>query len=316
MEPDFNVENAAADIASDLGFGSDDSVQDEVQEEHVATEATNATEVVEQADPYVEPPKSWKKEYHEIWKQVPASAREIYYNREKQMLDGLEQYKSGHEFGNRLKPVYEPYREFLQQQGLDEVKATQYLLAAQHRLHTGTPEQRREMISNLAREYGVTFGEAQQAVQAQENQLPPEVTEIKKQVDAIQSFVRQQAAAQTEQVRAKVSSEVESFAKDHEFFDDVADEIAKFVGLGYDLPKAYEMATWANPVVRQKQIEKETTSRLEAAKAKSKEEAEAARKATSSNVRTRASNKAPTEPLGSWDDTMKETLAKVKAGAL
>ena len=127
MEPDFNVENAAADIASDLGFGSEESTYEEPAPE---VEAAPEPEPVEQADPYVEPPKSWKKEYHEIWKQVPASAREIYYNREKQMLDGLEQYKSGHEFGNKLKPVYEPYREFLQQQGLDEVKATQYLLAA------------------------------------------------------------------------------------------------------------------------------------------------------------------------------------------
>ena len=228
------------------------------------------------------------------------------------MLDGLEQYKNYNEFGAKLKPIYEPYQDFLKQQGLDEVKATQYLLAAQHRLQTGDMNQRREMIHNLARSYGIELTPAQE----QAAQQSPEITAVMEQVQNIQSVLRQQQEAQTQQVRAKVSGEVEAFAAEHEFFDDVADEVAKFVGLGYDLPKAYEMATWANPVVRAKQIEKETTSRLEATKAKSKEEAEAALKAKAANVRTKASNKAPTEPLGSWDDTMKETLAKVKAGAL
>lgn len=316
MEPDFNVDSAAADIASDLGFGSDQ--QEEIQHEEAPPVEQQEEAPVEQADPYAAPPKSWKKEWHDKWNTVAPDVREIFYNREKQMLDGLEQYKSGHEFGNRLKPVYEPYREFLQQQGLDEVKATQYLLAAQHRLHTGTPEQRREMISNLAREYGVTFGEAQQAVQAQENQLPPEVTEIKKQVDAIQSFVRQQAQAQTQQVREKVSQEVNAFATDpaNEYFDEVANEVIQFINLGMPLKDAYEKAVWSNPVTRQKQLEKAQTEHFEKQKAKLKEEAEAARKASSTNVRTRASNKAPTEPLGSWDDTMKSTLDKIKSGAL
>ena len=58
MEPDFNVENAAADIASDLGFGSEESAYEEPAPE---IEAAPEPKPAEQADPYVEPPKSWKK---------------------------------------------------------------------------------------------------------------------------------------------------------------------------------------------------------------------------------------------------------------
>ncbi len=312
--PELDIDNAAADIASDLGFSSDDSVQNEVQEEHVATEATNATEVVEQADPYREPPKSWKKEWHEKWNTVAPDVREIFYTREKQMLDGIDQYKSGYEIGSKLSPVFDQHRDFLKSQGVDEVQAVQYLLSAQQRLMTGTPEQKREMIMNLARGVGVELTQAQQEAAAGN----PEITAVMEKVQGLESVLRSQYEAQAKQVRDRVSTEVEAFASqpEHEFFNDVAVEITQFINAGLDLQTAYDRAVWANPVTRQKQIEKAQTEHYEKQKAKAKEEAEAALKAKAPNVRTRASNKAPTEPLGSWDDTMKETLAKVKAGAL
>jgi hypothetical protein len=160
MEPDFNVDNAAADIAADLGFGSDDSGQEDLQQEELATEATNATEAPaapEQVDPYREPPKSWKKEWHEKWQTVDPSVREIFYTREKQMLDGLEQYKANNDFGAKLKPIFDQYRPYLEQQGIDEAKAVQYLLSAQYRLQNGSPQEKLELFQRLAQDYGIPF---------------------------------------------------------------------------------------------------------------------------------------------------------------
>lgn len=318
MEPDFDMEGAAADIASDLGLGGSEEPQDDLSLDDTPAEAPVEAETPLAVDPYAEPPKSWKKEWHEKWSTVDPSVREIFYTREKQMLDGLEQYKANNDFGAKLKPVFDQYKPYLEQHGIDEVKAVQYLLSAQYRLQNGTPQEKMELFQRLAQDYGIPFAQQQaaQAEQAQQAQLPPEITQALQKVNALESVLIRQQQAQAQQVREKVSQEVSAFASDpaNEHFDEVANEVIQFINLGMPLKDAYEKAVWTNPVTRQKQLEKAQTEHFEKQKAKAKEEAEAALKAKSANVRNRAT-KAPTEPLGSWDDTMQATLAAIKAGA-
>lgn len=306
MEPSdtgLDIDSAAADIAAGL-------FNDEPQERVTETAPQEEQTAPQTVDEYAEPPKSWAKEYHEHWAKIDQKARGYVYQREKQMLDGLEQYKQYNDFGKQLKPIYEPYKAYLQENGLDEVKATQYLLAAQHRLATGDNETRRQLIMDLAKSYNIDL-----AVNAASSPQNPELAPLINQINGIQSALQRQTEAQNQQVREKVGQEVNAFASDpaHEYFDEVAEDVAKFIGLGMPLQDAYEKAVWANPVTRQKQIEKAQTEYFEKQKAKAKEEAEAAKKGKSTNVRSRDTGKAPTEPLGSWDDTMKETLASIKA---
>ena len=142
----------------------------------------------------------------------------------------------------------------------------------------------------------------------------------------MQQILRAQHEEQTRKyndVKAKVESDVAAFAdaKDehnnpkHPYFNDVADDIIPFLNAGASLQDAYDKAVWANPVTRAKEQARLKTEAEKSLRERSKTEAHAAAKASSANVRNRDTRKAPTEPVGKMEDTMKETLADIKARA-
>ena len=83
-------------------------------------------------------------------------------------------------------------------------------------------------------------------------------------------------------------------------------------GIGHSLKDAYEKAVWANPVTRQKEIARIQTEAAAKLKVAASKEAEAAKRASSANVRGRETRRAPTEPKGTMDETMRDTLEKIR----
>lgn len=322
MEPDLtgdtgngvNIEEASASIAADLGFGSSEPQADEGNESPELADVPHETIApVEEQDPM---PQSWAKGREELWKQTPAAVREQIKAREKQMLDGLDQYKEHNEFGRKVREIATPYKQYLQQQGVTEEQAFSYLLSAQHRLATGTPEQKVQLLGDLARSVGLDLSKIAGNGQNQtENSTNPEIAPLLQEINGIKSELNARKQADQHQFQKKVAQDVESFASDpkNAYFDECANETAKLIQAGYGLQEAYEKAVWANPVTRAKEIARIQTEAAENLKAKSKVEVQKVAKATSSNVRSRDTGKALTEPLGSWDDTMKATLAEMKA---
>lgn len=322
MEPDLtgdtgvNIEEASASIAADLGFGSNEPQTDDTEDTpelgDVPRETAPEAPVVEE-DPM---PKSWAKDREELWKQTPAAVREQIKAREKQMLDGLDQYKEHNDFGKRIRDIATPYKSYLQSQNVTEDKAFEYLLAAQYRLATGDENTKMQMLGDLARSVGLDLSKLTGNAQNQaENPTNPEIAPLLQEINGIKSELSARKQAEQHQFQQKVAQDVESFASDPKniYFDECANETAKLIQAGYGLQDAYEKAVWANPVTRAKEIARIQTEAAENLKAKSKVEVQKVAKATSSNVRSRDTGKPPTETLGSWDDTMKATLAEMKA---
>jgi len=185
---------------------------------------------------------------------------------------------------------------------------------AQDRLSTGDPQTKLTMIKDLARASGIDLDQnyGQSGTNGQNNALEPLLNEIK----SIKSEQNAWKQAQFNETRQKVQSTVEQFASDPKnvYFDECADHIAKFIQQGDKLEDAYEKAVWANPVTRAKELARIQTESLDKLKPKLKEEAQRSRKAAGSNVRSRDTGRTPTEPLGTMEDTMRETLAKIRAG--
>jgi hypothetical protein len=111
-----------------------------------------------------------------------------------------------------------------------------------------------------------------------------------------------------------VKKELDAFIADpaHSLFDDCADDIARFVSQGLSLQDAYDKAVWANPVTREKQVQSRLQTEAEKAKERARLDALPKKKAAGVNVRGRETQRTPTEPLGSMEETMRETLAKIK----
>ena len=107
---------------------------------------------------------------------------------------------------------------------------------------------------------------------------------------------------------------METFASDpeHEFFDEVSEQIVPLINAGYSLEDAYANAIWLNPVTRQKEIDRTAKEAAKKAEAEAKQEAEKAKKAKAANVRGRDTSRDSTEPTGTMDDTLRDTFREIQ----
>ena len=301
----FDVDSAVNDIGGSLGFDAPlTNGLEEVQTE-LPLEAETETPVT---PPVVrQPPKSWAKEKHELWGKLPPDAQEYYEVREKQFLDGLEQYKGEAGFAKQMRDIITPYAPVIHSQGVTEAQAVQYLLNAHYRLSTGTPEQRQSAYQQIGRDLGILAAEL-------ETNTDPVVRQLQNELNGIKSTLSQRQQMDQRSLQADVEREVDTFKANplNVHFDEVGQDMVVLINAGHTLKDAYEKAVWANPVTRQKELTRLQTEEAVKLKEKAKTEAETARKATSSNMRGLESRKAPTEPLGSMEETMRETLGKIK----
>lgn len=319
----FDMDAAVNEIGSGLGLSDNDTSEDtstddvdlggaENAEVEVETDAAPATETVETTPTVRAPPQSWAKDKHEVWAKMPAEAQEYYETREKQMLDGLEQYKEHAGFGKQMREVMAPYKAFLTAQGVDEPKAAQYLLNAHYRLSNSPAVEKQAYFAQLAKSYGIDLAAYKPAEGTPE--VAPEVRALQEKVSTLESSLTQREQAVLNEARVKVAAEIETFASDpkHQYFDECSDDIVALIQAGNTLEQAYEKAVYANPVTRAKEIARLQADNEKTLREKSKAQTEAARKAASTNVRSRDTRKAPTEPRGTMEDTMRATLKEIK----
>lgn len=254
------------------------------------------------------PPKSWTRDKHELWAKLPPDAQEYYEVRERQFLDGLEQYKGEASYGKAMKDVLSPYKPILAAQGIDEAQAVQYLMNAHYKLTQGTTEQRMAAYHKLGADLRLT-GEA-----PTQSEVAPEIRQLQEKLSGIESSLTARQQAEATAARERAAKEVSDFASDkaNPYFDEVADDIVAMIQTGHSLKDAYEKAVWANPVTRQKEIARIQTEAAAKLKVAASKEAEAAKRASSANVRGRETRRAPTEPKGTMDETMRETLEKIR----
>lgn len=307
---ELDIDSAMDQVAAGIDTATLDDGADDAGAESPAPIADSAAPALDD----IPMPQSWKKEWEPDWKATPKTARERFIEREKQMLAGLEGYKGDAGYGRQLRDAFKPYADLLKQQGVDEVKAVQYLLNAHQRLSNAqTPaEQRMQYLHDLAKSYGITL--AGQPTTTTEDTHPALKAALDR-LQRVEGVLTEQQQREQEQRIAATKSEVDAFASDpaHPYFDECSDHIAKLITAGYSLKDAYEAAVWANPVTRQKELGRMEKEKAEAAKKKALEIARQARKGTAVNVKGRDTAHASTEPAGSVEDTLRETLADIKS---
>ncbi len=309
---DLDIASAVESIGLDLFPQSqtDTDTDTEVEEAPVPTSAAPVTETA--SAPTVaerrQAPKSWGREHHESWDKIDPKAQEYIEQRERQMLEGLGQYKTDATYGKSLRDILTPYRPILAAGGMDEATAVQTLLNAHYRLTQGDPQSRKQAFYELGQNLGFLQGQQAQPVDPQVQALQQQVTEMQR-----RDYDRDQRTHS--EVRGRIEHDVATFAADpaHPFFDDVADDIIAMIRSGAPLQEAYDKAVWANPVTRQKQLATFQTEQTAKLRDEAKQTATKARQAMGVNVKGRDSRQAPTEPKGSMDDTMASILADIKS---
>jgi post-segregation antitoxin (ccd killing protein) len=309
----YDVERASDNLAGDLfpSSGADQSAADDTPE---------PSETSEPSDPEPEPtpvtarsaPKAWAADKHEVYSKLPPEAQDYIDQREKQMMDGLSQYRENNDFGKQMRDAVAPYQDLIQEAGVDAPRAVQALLNAHKLLTRSTPDQKHTYFLQLARDYGIDVsGQAPAAID-------PAVKELRDRLDRTEQALNQRQTAELEERRAKTMAEVNEFAADkaHAYFEDVADDMITLLKTGLDLPAAYEKAVWANPITRQKEIERINAEADSARTKKAQEEAAAAKAATATNIRNRDTRRTPTEPratMRNLDDALRDSMREINS---
>lgn len=315
-ESTFDVGAAAEKIAGELF--PPEPTEEAPEAEPDSRETAPEPRAEPKAEPKVEPvaarpvPKTWPKEMHEHWSKVDPAVQDYWNTREEQMLQGIGQYKDEAAFGKALREVINPYQAMITAQGLDAPKAVSYLLNAHYKLSNASEAERGAYFSELAKTYGVDLSKVAPAAQ-----MPPELKSLHDELNSIKSQMRTREQAAVTQAQAQIRSEVEKFASDpaHPYFEDVADDIVPFLQAGADLQTAYEKAVWANPITRAKEQARQTAEAEAKRKENARLDALKSRPAAATNVRSRDTNRTPTEPVGTMEDTMKRTLAEIRSRA-
>ena len=313
---DFDIGSAIDTVAESMNIGKeendepilddkaenqdidDDASEDDAIETEITDEAEEGDDEPEETQVAVrEAPKSWAKEQHEVWKTLPPAAQDYIEHREKQMLEGIEEYKQFAHYGRELNNVINPYEQMFQEAGTDRKTGIQYLLNAQYKLQYGTPQQKEYEIRRIAEQSGVNLGEKSAST---DETLDPRLEQMQNTINQLQNAMRQTQQHTLTEVQSKTQREVNEFASDpsHPYFDEIADEIALQIKAGKTLQDAYDIAVFANPVTRAKEIARISSENAAKLKEKKIQEAEKARKATSSNVRTIDTTRTPTEKKG------------------
>lgn len=200
------------------------------------------------AEPQYELPGSWR-DVREVWGSLPEAAKKKVLAREKDMHDGLSQYKEGHTKWNSVAEKLKDHLPMLQARGVEMESAIPQLMTAASILHNGTAQQKRSLINSWIQHFGIDLTE-----EAEQEYSDPKTQQLESRVSQLDEQLNQ--FSQQEQNRRLTESreQIRVFTSDpkNKYFERVSERIANLIrsGVTRDLKEAYDMAIWADPEVR------------------------------------------------------------------
>lgn len=268
-----------------------------------------APEVKPEPKPWDAPPNTWSKEEAAEWAAMPEKARQAAHRREADFHKGLTEYKEAAGFGKSVFEDVAPHLDVMRQLGATPKEVVRDTLAAWRELVTGSPEQKRATLLQLANSYGINLSESSAPANAA-SALPPEIAPVLQRLQRLENTITESQRAQEQAKQAALLSEAEKFLSDpkHEHLDAVFDDVLALVRAGTSPEDAYNKAIWAHPETRAKLLAKQDAER----KQREAAEAAAARKAAASNVQRRGTP--PVLPkTGSMEDTIRATWRSLQS---
>ena len=213
----------------------------------VGTAPTGEIEAPAEEPLWNRPPKSWKKDYHEVWNAADPRLREYAYQREEETQKGVESARTRAVAYDHIAKVIEPYMPTINGLGLEPAAAIKGLMEADHILRTSPAEQKRAYFMQLANHYGITLGDVSGHV-AEGGAQHPDLFALKNELNQVRGEVVGWKKAQEEAVNQTLLQDIANFAKNKEHFEEVRPSMAKLLqaGLAETLEDAYTQAIRLN----------------------------------------------------------------------
>lgn len=260
--------------------------------------------------PWEQPPNTWKKETAAQFASLPEPVKQEIHRREEDFHKGIAQYRDAAAFGHSMFEDISPHFDTIRQLGGTPKEVVREVMGAWRALATGSPEQKRSTLLQLAQGYGISLNELADPRYRGE-QPAPELAPVLQRLGQLEQTITESQRAREEAEHAERVSAAQKFLSDpkHEFMDTVFEDVVALVRAGRDPEKAYEQAIWAHPDTRAKLMAKQDAERRQREAA----EAAAARKAAAVNVQRRGSPPAASKP-GTMEDTIRETYRQLNSG--
>lgn len=311
-EPEETSEQAEQRVRDEKGRFAPKEAAEEVPLEPVAEEV----EPVEAA-PVSVPPELQKlglrKEEADAFAKAAPEVQQAFIRRSDEMHRGFEQIKGKAQFGDAMERAISPFMQTIQQAGVTPDVAVSHLLRAEAALRNGSPQEKVQMLTQLARDYQIDMGQASEYA-ANVPMPDPRVQQLEARLQQQESWINQQNQAREWQERQSLNSDIQKFASDptHVHFEAVRADMAGLLqaGLAPDLNTAYEMAIYANPTVRTQVLAKQQAETEAQRRAEATQKAREAKAAAAVNVSRKGSLPAA-KAVGTMDDTIRETAQRL-----
>jgi hypothetical protein len=250
-----------------------------------ATENTDQpqTNVATEPATAIQPPQSWSAQDKAAFAKAPPDVQAIIARREAEMHKGLSEqgtkYAEKARLADEIQNAAAPYAAMLQAEGATPATAFKSLLNTAYTLRAGTPAQRHGIIASLAKQFGVDLTAVASGDIPYED---PAIAQTHSRIQSLEQRLAQEQHAREEAATAQTLKQIEAFKTElddkgnpkHPYFEEARTEMARLVqgGLAADVASAYEMAVWASPHLRAKQLADQSAraeaDRVAAAKAK------------------------------------------------
>lgn len=262
----------------------------------VAPEAT--------AQPKRQAPTTWKQETRAKWDTLPPEIQDEVLKREGDMEQGWK------ELGGRTQQLRDwdaavtPYMATINGLGVSPQTAVRDMLAADHTLRYGSPQQKMQLFNQIVQDYGIS-PDILAAAQNQEPQYQQPMGDPR--VDQILGYIQAQERNNQAQADYAAKQELDKFKSMAPHLDTVREDMAVLLDTGRakDLQEAYDKAVWGKAEIRQTLIaEQQKKQAEEAAKVASE-----ARKAAAVNIPAKG-RVAATTPAVSMDDDIRDMVQR------
>jgi hypothetical protein len=246
--------------------------------------------------PEVKAPSTLKPEEAAHYLKAPPEVRAIIDRRESDYMKGIQQMRPAADLGRAVNQAVGPYMALLQSEGATIPQAVQSLFGMAQLLRTGTPEQKRQLIVNTAKQYGVDLN----TVYAEQPQVSPEIQQLQNELAEQRNWRQNWERNQAQQLEQGGMSAIQAFTaeKDQQgnplrpHVSEMMQELLAVVPLVKQanpaaghlqiLQEAYDRAAWANPGVRAK-LQAASVAKTQASQqAQSTQRVQAARSAAGS----------------------------------
>lgn len=267
----------------------------------------------EPAPPTAKAPSSWKPEETAGWEQLPPHVQAAIHRRETDFHNQLAVQKDHVAVSEGVNKIIGPYAQVFRDFNINPFDHIATLLNTHAMLSFGTPEQKAQILSDIARQVGFdpsTLASGKQPTyDPKQVEVLSKVTNLERTFGAVVNHLNEATVS-------KLEGEIDAFSRQPEnryFAEVLPDMIASMQrNPNQTLKECYEAAVAANPITRAKEVDRLAGERAAKMAAEAAEKARKAKRATAANVSSNQSRSRAT-PGDDWEADLHSTLADIRS---